>query len=57
MSFSGALPDGAYNFFPQFALNGNIWRYNGEFTLLWHNSMLTSKALRALYARVVEYAV
>src|SRR5580704_10201048 len=30
-SFSGALPDGAYNFFPQFAINGPIERYNGEF--------------------------
>ncbi len=33
-SFSGALPDGAYNFFPQFAINGGIERYNGEFTYL-----------------------
>jgi phosphate-selective porin len=28
------LPDGAYSFFPQFALNGNIQRYNGEFAYL-----------------------
>ena len=34
LSFSGALPDGAYNFFPQFAINGGIERYNGEFTYL-----------------------
>jgi phosphate-selective porin len=34
LSFSGALPDGAYNFFPQFAINGDIWRYNGEFTYI-----------------------
>jgi phosphate-selective porin len=33
-SFSGTLPDGAYNFFPQFAINGPIERYNGEFTYL-----------------------
>ncbi len=33
-SFSGALPDGAYNFFPQFAINGPIQRYNGEFTYI-----------------------
>jgi phosphate-selective porin len=33
-SFSGNLPDGAYNFFPQFAINGPIQRYNGEFTYL-----------------------
>src|SRR6202522_2984150 len=33
-SFSGALPDGAYSFFPQFAINGPIERYNGEFTYI-----------------------
>ena len=33
-SFNGTLPDGAYNFFPQFPINGNIQRYNGEFTYL-----------------------
>src|SRR5271170_1921413 len=33
-SFSGALPDGAYNFFPQFGINGPIERYNGEFTYI-----------------------
>jgi phosphate-selective porin len=33
-SFSGALPNAAYNFFPQFAINGPIQRYNGEFTYL-----------------------
>jgi len=33
-SFSAALPDGAYTFFPQFAINGPIQRYNGEFTYI-----------------------
>ncbi len=33
-SFSGTLPDGAYTFFPQFAINGPIQRYNGEFTYI-----------------------
>ncbi len=33
-SFSGTLPDAAYTFFPQFAINGPIQRYNGEFTYL-----------------------
>ena len=33
-SFAGTLPDGAYTFFPQFAINGNIQRYNGEFTYI-----------------------
>jgi phosphate-selective porin len=32
LSFSGNLPDGAYDFFPQFRINGPIQRYNGEFT-------------------------
>ena len=33
-SFSATLPDSAYTFFPQFAINGPIQRYNGEFTYL-----------------------
>jgi len=33
-SFSATLPDAAYTFFPQFAINGNIQRYNGEFTYI-----------------------
>ncbi len=33
-SINGTLPDGAYNFFPQFPINGDIQRYNGEFTYL-----------------------
>jgi len=36
-SFSATLPDGAYTFFPQFAINGPIQRYNGEFTYLKSN--------------------
>ena len=31
-SFNGTLPDQAYDFFPQFAINGPTQRYNGEFT-------------------------
>ncbi|MGD0986227.1 MAG: porin [Candidatus Sulfotelmatobacter sp.] len=33
-SFNATLPDAAYTFFPQFAINGPIERYNGEFTYL-----------------------
>jgi hypothetical protein len=33
-SFAATLPDGAYTFFPQFAINGPIERYNGEFTYI-----------------------
>jgi phosphate-selective porin OprO and OprP len=31
-SFSGVLPDAAYNFFPSFRINGSVERYNGEST-------------------------
>jgi len=34
VSFSGAIPDAAYTFFPQLAINGPIERYEGEFTYL-----------------------
>jgi hypothetical protein len=33
-SFSATLPDAAYTFFPQFAINGPTQRYNGEFTYI-----------------------
>jgi len=33
-SFSGAIPDGAYNFFPSLRNNGPVERYEGEFTYL-----------------------
>lgn len=34
LSFSGAMPDAAYTFFPQLAINGPIERYEGEFTYI-----------------------
>jgi phosphate-selective porin len=34
VSFSAALPDAAYTFFPQLRINGPIERYEGEFTYL-----------------------
>jgi phosphate-selective porin OprO and OprP len=34
LSFSGALPDATYTFFPQLRINGPIERYEGEFTYL-----------------------
>jgi phosphate-selective porin len=34
LSFSGAMNDGTYNFFPQFRINGGIQRYNGFFSYL-----------------------
>jgi hypothetical protein len=33
-SFNATVPDQAYDFFPQFAINGPVQRYNGEFTYL-----------------------
>ena len=31
---SMAMPDAAYTWLPQFQANGNVWRYEGEFTYL-----------------------
>ncbi len=50
LSFSGQLPDGAYNFFPQFRINGAIERYNGEFAYI-HSSF----AVRGEYDQVAMY--
>ncbi|MFY9790089.1 MAG: porin [Candidatus Sulfotelmatobacter sp.] len=33
-SFNGTIPGAAYDFFPTFAINGPIQRYNGEFTYI-----------------------
>ncbi|MGA9508648.1 MAG: porin [Candidatus Sulfotelmatobacter sp.] len=33
-SFNGTLPGAVYDFFPTFAINGPIQRYNGEFTYI-----------------------
>jgi phosphate-selective porin len=49
-SFSGALPDGAYTFFPQFAINGPIERYNGEFTYV-----KSSFSLRGEYDQLNQF--
>jgi phosphate-selective porin len=45
VSFSGAMNDGSYTFFPQFKINGNVDRYNGF--LSWLNGPL---GIRAEYA-------
>jgi phosphate-selective porin OprO and OprP len=31
---TGNINDGAYAWFPQFPVNGNVWRYEGEFTFI-----------------------
>lgn len=35
LSFSAALPDAAYTFFPQLRINGPVERYEGEFTYIY----------------------
>jgi len=50
LSFNGTLPDGAYNFFPQFPINGTIERYNGEFTYI-----KSSFALRGEYDQLNQF--
>jgi len=49
VSFSGALPDAAYTFFPQLRINGPIERYEGEFTYL-----KGPLALRGVYVQMQE---
>jgi phosphate-selective porin len=49
VSFSGALTDGTYNFFPQFRINGGVSRYNGFFALF--NGPL---GIRAEYTQLLE---
>jgi phosphate-selective porin len=49
MSFSGAMNDGTYTFFPQFRINGNVNRYNAF--LSWLSGPL---GVRAEYAHLVE---
>ena len=49
LSFSGALSDGAFNFFPQFRINGGIDRYNGYF--IWLNGAM---GLRGEYTQILE---
>jgi phosphate-selective porin OprO and OprP len=34
LSYNSALPDAAYSFFPQFPINGDTQRYNGEFAYI-----------------------
>ena len=49
-SFSGALPDAAYTFFPSFRINGPVERYNGELT--WVHSRW---GLRAEYDQLNQF--
>lgn len=46
-----AMPDAAYTFFPQFRVNGNVWRYEGEFTYLKGPFAMRGEYVQALYDR------
>jgi phosphate-selective porin OprO/OprP len=50
-SFSGANPDQTFSFFPQFLVNGPVWRYNGEFTFLKGPAALRGEYDALSYAR------
>jgi phosphate-selective porin OprO and OprP len=45
------LPDGAYTWFPQFPVNGNVWRYEGEFTYIHGPLALRDEYVAAQYNR------
>ena len=49
-SFAATLPDAAYGFFPQFAINGPIERYNGELT--WTHGPW---AVRTEYDQLIQF--
>jgi phosphate-selective porin len=51
VSFSGALPDGTYTFFPQLPINGPIERYEGEFTYIKSGFALRGEYVQAQYQR------
>lgn len=50
-SASMAMPDAAYTWFPQFPVNGNVWRYEGEFTYIRNNWALRDEYVVARYDR------
>ena len=46
-----AMPDAAYIWFPQFPVNGNVWRYEGEFTFIKGPLALRDEYVAASYNR------
>ena len=50
-SFSSTNPDAAFAFFPQFRVNGPVWRYNGEFTFIKGPAALRGEYDQLSYAR------
>ena len=47
-SFNGTVPVGVYDFFPQFAINGPIQRYNGEFTTSSRHSLCAANSINSI---------
>jgi len=45
------MPDAAYIWFPQFPVNGNVWRYEGEFTFIKGPLALRDEYVAASYNR------
>jgi phosphate-selective porin OprO/OprP len=46
-----AMPDLAYTWFPQFPVNGHVWRYEGEFTFIHGPLALRDEYVVAAYNR------
>jgi phosphate-selective porin OprO and OprP len=51
VSPSATINDGAYTWFPQFPVNGNIWRYEGEFTFIHGPLALRDEYVAASFNR------
>jgi phosphate-selective porin len=45
------MPDNAYTWFPQFPVNGNVWRYEGEFTYIKGPMAFRDEYVSASYNR------
>jgi phosphate-selective porin OprO and OprP len=45
------MPDNSYTWFPQFPVNGNVWRYEGEFTFIHGPIALRDEYVAASFNR------
>jgi phosphate-selective porin OprO and OprP len=50
-SFSATNNDASFTFFPQFVVNGPVWRYNGEFTYIKGSAAVRGEYDSLSYAR------
>ncbi len=46
-----SMPDAAYTFFPQFPINGNVWRGEGEFTFIHGPAAMRGEYVQAQFDR------